>query len=214
MAAGELQDVPAASALEVGDSRQLVVEHLQPLATQHTQTEVMSAGRWRMPGYLRKPHRHRENATQKGPRILLPGAQEPSAGNSPNHYRATLFLLTLSNPHIRKSWIFFTVLFTGPLQSLLRFLPQRDQLLPCFSKSSKLVWPIYHQEHPLTRRSSSFFTRHFSRLIRVFANVLKLERRHIPVRRRHYCGIACSSSMKGAFSTGDCKQKDVFAVIP
>lgn len=48
----------------------------------------------------------------------------------------------------------------------------------------------------------------------MFANVLKLERRHIPVRRRHYRRIVCSSSMKGAFSTGDCKQKDVLAVIP
>lgn len=48
----------------------------------------------------------------------------------------------------------------------------------------------------------------------MFANVLKLERRHIPVRRRHYRRIVCSSSMKGAFSTGDCKQKDLLAVIP
>lgn len=180
--------------------------------------KCMSAGRWRMLEYLRGPQRHRESTTQKGPRNLLPGPQEPSSGNSPNHYCATLFINFVKTIYMEKLDFFFSFWLsqddTGPLQSLLRFLPQRDQLLLRFSKSSKLVSPIYHQQHPLTCTSSRFFTWHFSRLICVFSNILKLERRHIPVRRRHCCGIVCSSSMKGAFSTGDCKREDVLPVIP
>lgn len=176
MLAGELQPVPAASALEVGGQSparcrasstrgNATHSHLRPVWSHqwaYSPNACLQAdgGCW---STQREHHRHRESATQKGPRNLLPGAQEPSAGNSPNYYRATLFINIVKTIY-KEKLDFFPPFWlsqddTGPLQSLLRFLPQRDQLLPRFSKSSKLVSPIYHQKHPLTCMSSSFFTK-------------------------------------------------------
>lgn len=138
MVAGELQPIPAASALETGDSRQLVVEHLQPVATQHTHTwgqfgvtsepiPLMQVCRPRedtgVPGENptdtgRTLHRRAPGTSLLGPRNLLL-ATVPTTTMPP-------FLLTLSKPHIREKLDFFSFWLsqddTGPLQSLLRFL--------------------------------------------------------------------------------------------